>query len=91
MLYQDWFEECASFIVGNGLRVKFWEDRWYASVLFKENFPLLYVVSRSKNQMVAKVITNNQYKGDWNIDPRRRLTNEEVEEANRMLELLSKI
>ena len=36
-------------VVGNGLRVKFWDDKWCGDGPLCESFPSLYSMSMSKN------------------------------------------
>lgn len=54
-------------------------------------FPFLYNVSCKKNMRVAYFFEKNNHDLDRNLDSMRRLTEEEIEEATLLLELLLNI
>ena len=43
------------FSVGNGKRVRFWEDRWRGDEILSISFPSLYALVTSKEAWVAEV------------------------------------
>ena len=42
--------------MGNGTRVKFWNDVWCRDRPLKEAFPNLYNISRSRDALVSEVM-----------------------------------
>ena len=44
-----------AFSVGNGRRVRFWEDRWCGDKALSISFPSLYALATSKEEWVAEV------------------------------------
>ena len=43
------------FSIGDGRRVRFWEDRWYSDDTLSRSFPLLFELIASKEEWVAEV------------------------------------
>jgi hypothetical protein len=41
------------FILGHGLRIRFWHDVWYGEMTLKEAFPVLYGIACYKDALVA--------------------------------------
>lgn len=39
-------------VVGNGQRLKFWEDKWLNNLCLKEEFPRLYRLSKEKGSTI---------------------------------------
>ncbi|XP_050252211.1 uncharacterized protein LOC126698794 [Quercus robur] len=50
------FSKFLQFDVGDGTRVKFWEDEWYRDCALKVAFPELYSISRTKESLVSEVM-----------------------------------
>ena len=44
------------FDVGDGTRIKFWEDVWCRDCSLKEAFPELYIISRAREFFVLEVM-----------------------------------
>jgi hypothetical protein len=40
-------------ILGNGSRIRFWDDVWCGEMPPKEAFPVLYDIARDKDELVA--------------------------------------
>ncbi|XP_026441100.1 uncharacterized protein LOC113340095 [Papaver somniferum] len=67
--------------VGRGNKTNFWNDVWCHEKTLKELFPRLWKVSRRKEASV-KDMNNNSGNGQcWNIDPCRRLKDQEIQEV----------
>ena len=64
----DFFSR-GSFSIGNGQRVRFWEDTWHGNSSLATQYPSLYNIVRRKN-VLADVITT----APLNIEFRRALT-----------------
>jgi hypothetical protein len=69
MNVKDEFLQRGSFVVGNGLSTRFWEDTWLREKPFAEEYPSLYNISYHKNITVAHVCGA----GQLNIGFRRTL------------------
>ena len=54
------------FDIGDGSRVKFWEDLWCGERPLRVMFPSLYALAESKWAMVAKVWDTTRGEGTWN-------------------------
>ena len=74
-----------SFKVGNGCKVRFWEDVWCGEASFCSSFPSLYEVASSKGDMVADLLEINGTEGGWNFRFERHLNDWELEEAQRFI------
>ena len=46
------------FKVGNGRRIRFWEDVWWGEVAFSIRFPDLYRLSRAQNRNIGELLVN---------------------------------
>jgi hypothetical protein len=69
MNVKDEFLQRGSFIVGNGLSTRFWEDTWLGEKPLAEEYPSLYNIAHHKNFTVAHVCGT----GQLNIGFRRTL------------------
>ena len=54
----DFFER-GTFVVGNGLQTRFWEDAWLGNKPLAVQYPSLYNIVQHKNVLVGKVLANN--------------------------------
>ena len=55
-----------AFFVGNGRRVRFWEDGWCGDEALSISFPSLYALATSKEAWVAEVWDTLGEDGGWN-------------------------
>ena len=58
------FSKFLQYDVGDGTRVKFWEDVWCKDCSLKEAFPEFYHISRACNSSIAEVM---QYIGIYSF------------------------
>ena len=56
-----------SFVVGNGCKVRFWEDVWCGETPLCSSFPSLYEVASSKGDMAAVLWEITGEGGGWNF------------------------
>jgi hypothetical protein len=70
MSVKDEFLKRGSFVVGNGLSTRFWEDTWLGDKPLAEEYPSLYNIVHHKNVTVAHVCGV----GQLNIGFRRTLS-----------------
>ena len=78
--------------VGNGDRIRFWEDVWCGDFSFKEAFPSLYRVSTLHNAPLSSFISHHRSSlgvgHSWNFHLRRDLNVREIDE---LIGLLSRL
>ena len=55
------------FKVGNGTKLRFWENVWRGGIAFKLRFPNLYRLSLKHNGSVADFRLEAQYERGWNF------------------------
>ncbi|KAM0963163.1 hypothetical protein ACFX2A_022668 [Malus domestica] len=85
------FLHCCKFEVGNGERVRFWEDGWLDGGPLKEQFPRLFLLSRKHNQNISSFVDLSTNSLSWNFDFRRNLNEAEIEEAARLLQKVEEV
>ena len=85
------FQECCKFEVGNGERVRFWEDGWLEGGPLKEQYPRLFLLSRIHNQSISSFVDSSLHSLSWNFDFRRNLNELEIEEAARLLQKVENV
>jgi hypothetical protein len=73
------------YVVGNGRKVRFWEDVWLGECPLKLRFNRLCKISREQKWVVAKVLE----RGEINLSFRRRLGELEIKEWEELEECLS--
>ena len=72
--------------MGNGQRVKFWEDKWCRDVPLYESFPSLFSMSMLKNAWVSEV-WNPVGDGDgWTTLFARAFNDWEIDLVERLLQ-----
>ena len=55
-----------SFVVGNGLRLKFWRDVWCRNTPLCESYPSLFALASSKDAWVGECWSNPSEGEGWN-------------------------
>lgn len=73
--YLENFLQQISFKVGNGLKVKFWKDRWLGNFILKEFYPTFFQIAHDLDSTVAQNREGNQRNSifrrkfnDWELD-----------------------
>ena len=79
-----------AYVVGNGRRVKFWEDRWCREEPLKIAFPTLFTIATFKEAWVAEVWDNSLATGSWAPCFARAFNDWELEEVQRFLSRLQR-
>jgi len=53
--YKGWSFFCSHtrFMLGNGSKIRFWNDVLCGEMILKEAFPVLYVIAHNKDALVA--------------------------------------
>ena len=75
--------------VGNGRKVRFWEDVWCGEAPLCFSFPSLYEVASSKGVKVAELWEVTGTGGRWNFRFERHFNDYELEEAQRFICIVS--
>ena len=70
-----------SFKVGNGQRIRFWEDVWWGEVAFSTRFPDLYRLSHAKNCSIEDLSVNQtgSTSHGWDLDFYRNMHSSEIQ------------
>ena len=63
--------------MGDGSRVKFWDDVWCRDRLLKEEFPDLYNISRTREASVSEVMSFTNGRVTWDIQFCRLVNDQE--------------
>ncbi|RVW56152.1 hypothetical protein CK203_080775 [Vitis vinifera] len=87
------FQEFSPFVrlvVGNGERIRFWEDLWWGNQTLCSQFADLYKVISVKNLTVSNVL-GNSFPPSWNFNFRRNLTDSEIDLLQRLMSSLSSV
>jgi hypothetical protein len=56
-----------SLILGNGSRIRFWDDVWCGEMPLKEAFPFLYGIACDKNAPVAANLVSESGSIKWDV------------------------
>ena len=79
--------------MGNGSRIRFWEDVWCTEVAFCNRFPDLYRISRAKNSSIAglwvPLLESTHYV--WDLQLRRNLHDKELDGFANLTTLLDSV
>ena len=86
MQVKDDFFKRGSFIIGNGMNTRFWEDVWLGDLPLAQQYPSLYNIANRKQALVANSLTQ-----PLNITFRRNLSGGRWEQwlhlVNRLMEI----
>jgi hypothetical protein len=74
-------------VVGNGRKIKFWEDVWLGDCPLRIRFNKLYEISREQKWVVARVLEGDEI----NLCFRRRRGDLEIKEWEDLEECLSRV
>ncbi|RVW99862.1 Transposon TX1 uncharacterized 149 kDa protein [Vitis vinifera] len=87
------FQEFSPFVrlvVGNGERIRFWEDLWWGNQSLCSQFADLYRVISVKNLTVSNVL-GNSFPLAWNLNFRHNLIDSEIDLLQRLMSSLSSV
>ena len=82
------FSKFIQYDVGDGTRVKFWDDVWCRDRPFKEVFPDLYNISRSRHALVSEVMRCANGRISWDMQFRRLVNDQESQSLDSFLVLI---
>jgi hypothetical protein len=69
------------FSIGDGLKIRFWEDRWLGITTLREQYPPLYNIIHHKGDTIAKVMETSPP----NVTFRRDLSRQRLIDWNVLL------
>ena len=75
-------------MLGDGSRIRFWEDRWCGEILLCVSFPTVYAIAPSKGAIVGEVWETTG-EGGWNLRFIKPFIDWEMEETQRLISLIS--
>ena len=76
-------------VVGDGVRIQFWEDLWWGEQPLRSQFPYLYRVVIVKNLTVSTILGHSS-SFSWNFNSHHNLTNSEIEDLERLVSSLTR-
>ncbi|RVX12400.1 Transposon TX1 uncharacterized 149 kDa protein [Vitis vinifera] len=88
-VFQD-FSKFTRFMVGNGDRIRFWEDLWWGDQSLGVRFPRLLRVVMDKNIPISSIL-GSTCPFSWNFNFRRNLSDSEIEEVESLMQSLDHI
>ena len=78
--------------LGNGERIRFWEDAWGERDSFTDKYPNLFRLPLSHNRPVPNFLDNPfNIEPSWNLHLRRRVSEREMEELAGLLSTLERV
>ncbi|WJX31200.1 hypothetical protein P8452_19654 [Trifolium repens] len=88
-LDHNWFSENVIIKLGNGVRTRFWTDRWTGDMSLQARFPRLFSISLLKNASVADIVHQIYDMDRWSLLWRRRLFEWEKDLLQNMLAVIN--
>ena len=86
------FLEHAKLKLGNGERIRFWEDDWVERKQLKAKFTNLFRLSTLHNKPVSDFLDNPfNSEPSWNLHLRRNVSEREVVELTELLSTLERV
>ena len=82
------FSKFIQYDVGDGTRVKFWDDVWCRDCPFTEAFPDLYNISRTRDASVLEVMCFVNGRVSWDIQFRRLVHDQESQSLDLFMVLI---
>ncbi|WJZ96627.1 hypothetical protein VitviT2T_015292 [Vitis vinifera] len=81
------FSSFTRFVVGNGERIRFWEDLWWGDQPLGSQYPSLFRVVLDKNILISLVLGPTR-PFSWNLNFRRNLSDSEIEDLEGLMRSL---
>ncbi|CAL5392642.1 unnamed protein product [Camellia sinensis] len=75
--------------VGNGNRIRFWNDHWIGEKCFKEEFSRIFELSMEKEASLDHMVERKKTTSRWDMRFSRKLRAWEELEVDRLIELLN--
>ncbi|KAJ9689230.1 hypothetical protein PVL29_014744 [Vitis rotundifolia] len=81
------FSKFTRFVVGDGERIRFWEDLWWGDQPLGSQYPRLFRVVTDKNSPISSIL-GSTHPFSWNFNFRRNLSDPEIEEFEGLMRSL---
>ncbi|RVW21771.1 putative glycosyltransferase [Vitis vinifera] len=81
------FSKFTRFAVGNGDRLRFWEDLWWGDQSLCSQYPRLFRVVTDKNILISSILGSTR-PFSWNFNFRRNLFDPEIEDLEGLMRSL---
>ncbi|KAJ9700981.1 hypothetical protein PVL29_006352 [Vitis rotundifolia] len=81
------FSLITRYVVGNGERIRFWEDLWRGDLPLGTQYPRLFRVVVDKNISISSVLGPSR-PFSWNLNFRRNLSDSEIEDLEGLMRSL---
>ncbi|KAJ9693399.1 hypothetical protein PVL29_012251 [Vitis rotundifolia] len=85
-VFQD-FSKYTRFVIGNGERIRFWEDLWWGDQIFKVQYPRLFRVVTDKDSPISSILGPVR-PFSWNFNFRRNLSDSEIQDLECLMRSL---
>lgn len=84
----DWVDNNGEFVLGNGRRVRFWQDHWCGNSSLRLAFPAILYIARDKNATMVGIWDLLRAGGSWNIQFLRSFIDWEVDSVVSLLNFI---
>ncbi|RVW23944.1 LINE-1 retrotransposable element ORF2 protein [Vitis vinifera] len=88
MKEKDWCWENMAFTMGNGTRIRFWNDLWCGCTVLSQRFPHFYGMAAHRNGTVEEMWDQNVGQGDWDLRFVRGFNDWELDMVGNLLHTL---
>ena len=78
------------YVVGNGERIRFWEDLWWRDQPLGTQYPRLFRVVVDKNILICSVLGPTR-PFSWNLNFRCNLSDSEIEDLEGLMQSLDEL
>jgi hypothetical protein len=68
MKVKNEFLRFSTFLIKDGSKVRFWEDKWLRNSTLQEQYPSLYNIARHKQDKIAEVFSTSPLNIPWRRD-----------------------
>ncbi|RVX22974.1 Sister chromatid cohesion protein SCC4 [Vitis vinifera] len=89
LVYQE-FSKFTRFVVGNGDRIRFWDDLWWGEQPLGVQYPRLLRVVTDKNAPISSILGSTR-PFSWNFTFRRNLSDSEIEDLEGLMQSFDRL
>ncbi|RVW90400.1 Transposon TX1 uncharacterized 149 kDa protein [Vitis vinifera] len=89
LVFQE-FSKFTRFVVGDGDRIRFWDDLWWGDQTLGTQYPRLLSVVTDKNAPISSILGYSR-PFSWNFNFRRNLTDSEIEDLESLMRSLDRL
>ncbi|RVW89552.1 LINE-1 retrotransposable element ORF2 protein [Vitis vinifera] len=89
LVFQE-FSKFTRFVVGDGDRIRFWDDLWWGDQPLGTQYPRLLSVVTDKNALISSIIGYSR-PFSWNFNFRRNLNDSEIEDLESLMRSLDRL